>query len=206
VIITINSFKVLSPRLRYNIEDEGMVFEYNQFVQYLLAAGYSQAQIKDISKSNPVKMPILLIFGRKDGTISYMGANIYPQDVEQGIYQSQYADKIENFILSLEQNKNLESKTTINIELKEGVLIQRYPTVFANIPEADKQQSNFILEMEKDIADNVRSFMAQVNKDFRESLKEDPEAGKIDIRFYEYDSGIFANKNSKQIKNKYILK
>jgi phenylacetate-CoA ligase len=206
VIITINSFKVLSPRLRYNIEDEGMVFEYNQFVQYLLAAGYSQAQIKDISKSNPVKMPILLIFGRKDGTISYMGANIYPQDVEQGIYQSQYADKIENFILSLEQNKNLESKTTINIELKEGVLIQRYPTVFANIPEADKQQSSFILEMEKDIADNVRSFMAQVNKDFRESLKEEPEAGKIDIRFYEYDSGIFANKNSKQIKNKYILK
>ena len=206
VIISINSFKVLSPRLRYNIEDEGKIFEYKEFVQLLILAGYSKEEIKEVSKSNPVKMPILLIFGRKDGTISYMGANIYPQDVEQGIYQSQFADKIENFILSLEQNDKLESKTTINIELKEGILVQRYPNVFANLPESQNQTSSLIIEMESDIANNVRNFMAQVNKDFRESLREDPAAGQIDIRFYEYNSGIFANKNAKQIKNKYILK
>jgi phenylacetate-CoA ligase len=206
VVISINSFKVLSPRLRYNIEDEGRIFEYKEFLQLLILAGYTKEEIAEVSKTNPIKMPILMIFGRKDGTISYMGANIYPQDVEQGIYQSQYADQIENFILSLEQNSKLESKTTINIELKEGILVQRYPSVFATIPEPDQQKSGLIIEMEADIADNVRSFMAQVNKDFRESLREDPTAGQIDIRFYEYNSGIFANKNTKQIKNKYLLK
>jgi phenylacetate-CoA ligase len=206
VVISINSFKVLSPRLRYNIEDEGRIFEYKEFIQLLIQAGYTNEEIDEVAKSNPVKMPILMIFGRKDGTISYMGANIYPQDVEQGIYQSKFADRIENFILSLEQNKKLESKTTINIELKEGILIQRYPFVFATIPEPDQQKSGLIIEMETDIADNVRNFMALINKDFSESLREDPTAGQIDIRFYEYNSGIFANKNSKQIKNKYILK
>jgi phenylacetate-CoA ligase len=206
VVISINSFRVLSPRLRYNIEDEGQIFEYKEFVKLLILAGYTNDEIDEVSKANPVKMPILMIFGRKDGTISYMGANIYPQDVEQGIYQSKFADKIENFILSLEQNKNLESKTTINIELKEGILIQRYPTVFANIAESDQQQSSLIVEMENDITNNVRSFMAQVNKDFRESLREDPTAGQIDIKFYEYNSGVFGNKNTKQIKNKYLVK
>jgi phenylacetate-CoA ligase len=86
IIISINNFKVLTPRFRYNLEDEGAVFEYDEFVKILLDSGYSLDDIREVSKSNPLKMPLVLIYGRKDGTISYMGANIYPQDVEQGIY------------------------------------------------------------------------------------------------------------------------
>jgi phenylacetate-CoA ligase len=187
VIISINNFNVLSPRLRYNIEDEGRVFEYLEFCEYLLQSGYSTDQIKQVSQSNPVKMPILMIFGRKDGTISYMGANIYPQDVEQGIYKSKFADRIENFILSLDQNSKLESQTTINIELKESESIMNSK------------------EYELDIADNVRNYMSKINKDFRESLKEDPTAGDIKIKFWEFNTGIFGNKDSKKIKNKYLI-
>jgi phenylacetate-CoA ligase len=127
------------------------------------------------------------MYGRKDGTISYMGANIYPQDVEQGIYTSKYADKIENFILSLDESKQLDSISTINIELKEGIKLQ----------ETAKYSS--------DIAHSVATYMAQVNRDFVESLREDQSAGNIKLNFFEYNTDMFANKNPKQIKNKYIL-
>jgi phenylacetate-CoA ligase len=187
IIITINSFKVLSPRLRFNLEDEGKVYEYKDFTKLLVECGYSEAEITKVSKNNPITMPLVLMYGRKDGTISYMGANIYPQDVEQGIYTSKYADKIENFILSLDENNKLESVSTINIELKDGI----------NATQGEEYREN--------ISTSIAHYMAQINRDFAESIKEDPTAADIKLTFFEFASGPFDNKNSKQIKNKYVL-
>ncbi len=38
-----------------------------------------------------MRLPFLFLFGRRDSTVSYMGANIYPQDVEYGLYARQSA-------------------------------------------------------------------------------------------------------------------
>lgn len=185
VIISINSFKILSPRLRYNLGDEGKTYEYKEFIKILQSCGYSQDLINKISLDNPIKMPLLLLYGRKDGTISYMGANIYPQDVEQGLYNSKYANLIENFILSLDENSSLESQFAINIELKPDV-----------IPPKDFTQN---------LAQSVRDYMATVNRDFKESLEEDEAAGQVNIKVFEAGTGIFVKKEDKKIKNKYIL-
>jgi phenylacetate-CoA ligase len=187
IIITINNFKVLSPRLRYNLEDEGKLYEYRDFVNLLCECGYNKEQIAKVAHDNPITMPLVLMYGRKDGTISYMGANIYPQDVEQGIYTSKYADKIENFILSLDETTQLESISTINIELKENITIEEAETYRA------------------DIVSSVATYMSQVNRDFAESLREDPTAGDIKLNFFVFNTDIFSNKNPKQIKNKYII-
>jgi phenylacetate-CoA ligase len=186
IIISINNFKVLSPRLRYNLEDEGKVYEYEEFVNKLVECGYTRTEIKKVSKHNPIKMPLVLMYGRKDGTISYMGANIYPQDVEQGIYTSEYADKIANFKISLNEQKDLSLEPTINIELKEGI----------ELITAEKYR--------EDIATKVREYMMQVNRDFEESVKEDANTGNIQIEFFLPNQGPFANRDSKMIKNKYI--
>ena len=56
-----------------------------------------------------MNLPLLLVFGRKDRTISYMGANLYPQDVEYGLYTSNpMAAEIERFSLSLAELSGLE--------------------------------------------------------------------------------------------------
>ena len=34
----------------------------------------------------PLSLPFLWIYGRKDSTVSVMGANIYPEDLEQALY------------------------------------------------------------------------------------------------------------------------
>jgi phenylacetate-CoA ligase len=188
VVITIINYKVLSPRLRYNIEDEGKVLEYNSFVKILLECGYTRRQIQEVSKQNPIKMPILMIYGRKDGTISYMGANIYPQDVEQGLYSSKYADQIENFMITLHQGDNLESKPVINIELKTAI---------------NSEQSALI---KADLAARVVDYMTKVNKDFAESIAEDSSSAEIQIEFFLPNQGPFAQRDNKKIKNKYLLK
>ena len=61
-----------------------------------------------------MRLPLLFLFGRKDSTISYMGANIYPQDVENGLYSGHtMAHLIEGFCLSLEESADLESRPVV---------------------------------------------------------------------------------------------
>ena len=47
-------------------------------------------------------LPVLLLFGRRDSTVSYLGANLYPQDVEYGLYTGNpHAAEISRFCLTL---------------------------------------------------------------------------------------------------------
>lgn len=188
IIITINNFKVLSPRVRYNVKDEGMTFEYQEFIQILKDSGYSELEIQKARQDNPLRMPLLVMYGRKDGTISYMGANIYPQDVEQGLYSSPQADKINNFKLELKESKDFDAKVILHLEVKPEYKVK-----------AIKEHSSVI-------AKNICDYLASVNRDFAESLKEDSQAGQILLEFHTASTGPFANQNPRQIKNKYLIK
>jgi phenylacetate-CoA ligase len=132
----------------------------------------------------------LLLYGRKDSTISYMGANIYPQDIEYGLYQhAESARMIESFCLSLEETANLEQRVTVNIELRETVLL------------APAERAASIAGYQQGIVD----YLARINRDFAQSLAEDPSTGDIQIRIFDYGTGIFAHKNTR-IKNKYLVR
>ena len=68
-----------------------------------------------------MRLPLLFLYGRKDSTISYMGANIYPQDVENGLYQDNpLAHQIESFCLTLEEHADLESRPVVHVQLRAG--------------------------------------------------------------------------------------
>ncbi len=91
-------------------------------------------------------------------------------------------------MVSLDESENLDPKTTINLELKEGV----------SLAESESFKS--------DIARQVKEYMMIVNKDFSESVKEDKTAGQIHIECFLNGTGFFADKDTKRIKNKYLIK
>ncbi|MGI8691949.1 MAG: hypothetical protein ACR2JK_03485, partial [Geodermatophilaceae bacterium] len=74
-----------------------------------------------------MKLPLLLLYGRADSTISFMGANIYPQDVENGLYgDRERVAQLASFTLSLEAVDGDETRQqpVIHLELREGVELE----------------------------------------------------------------------------------
>src|SRR5262249_4301528 len=83
LIVTLNYSRVLSPRIRYNIGDEARLFSSADLLRKLAGLGHRV----EADGEDPLPFPYLFLFGRRDSTISVMGANIYTDDVERVLYQ-----------------------------------------------------------------------------------------------------------------------
>jgi phenylacetate-CoA ligase len=63
-------------------------------------------------------MPYLFVFGRTDSTVSVMGANIYPGDIEAGIYADPaLAEQVRSFRLGIREERPGETRPLISIQL-----------------------------------------------------------------------------------------
>lgn len=192
LLCTLTSTSVLSPKLRYNINDEARLMDWQELSGVLAqrpdwAAGSAEAFARQ-----GMKLPLLLLFGRADATISFMGANIYPQDVENGLYDDpEHAARIASFTLSLEdvEGDATRQQPVIHVELREDV----------ELTEADRA----------DLADAVRQgvlgHLARVSRDFAESLKESDRAGEVRVLVHDAGTGPFAGSSTK-LKRVYLRK
>jgi phenylacetate-CoA ligase len=121
--------------------------------------------------------------------VSYMGANIYPQDVEYGLYSGNpLAHLIAGFCLELVEDSDLSSRPVVNIRLRSG----------AALGEAERA------ELAQRCADGVVAHLASASRDFAESLREDPSSAHIAVRVHDHDAGPFAGAGS-SIKNVYLM-
>ncbi|MFC7586381.1 hypothetical protein ACFQYP_23525 [Nonomuraea antimicrobica] len=131
-----------------------------------------------------MSLPLLFLYGRKDSTISYMGANLYPQDVEYGLYQANpYAAAINRFCLSLEELPGLEYRPVINLEVRGDVDARELAAICRK---------------------GVVAHLSAVSRDFAESLKEDPTAADLRIKVFGPGEGPFASMT--KTKNVYLVK
>ena len=187
VLCTINSTAVLTPKLRYNIGDEGRL---RSFPEVLAAVPDAvRADALQAWGTDRMRLPLLFLFGRRDSTVSYMGANIYPQDVEYGLYaDNPQAHLLESFCLELEEHTDLESRPVVNLQLRDGVGLA--DDAFAALAACCR--------------DGVVAHLAAVSRDFAESLAEDPSAGDLRVRVHAYRTGPFAGADAK-IKNVYLV-
>ncbi|MGW4498290.1 phenylacetate--CoA ligase family protein [Micromonospora sp. NPDC004336] len=189
VICTINSTAVLNPKVRYNIGDEGRLVAYPD----VLAAIGDPAARRDAeraARTDRMRLPLLFLFGRKDSTISYMGANIYPQDVEYGLYAGNpLAHLLQSFCLELAEHADLESRPVVNLQLREDAALG-----------PDER-----LALAETCRDGVLRHLSQASRDFAESLAEDPSAADLRVRVHDHGTGPFAGTASK-IKNVYLVR
>ena len=187
LLCTINSTAVLTPKLRYDVGDEGRLHSFPA----VLAAVPADARADALRAwgTDRMRLPLLFLFGRRDSTVSYMGANIYPQDVEYGLYAGPQAHLLQSFCLELEERADLESRPVVHLHLRED----------AALDEAGKA------ELVARSREGVVSHLAAVSRDFAESLEEDPSAGDLQVVVHDFGTGPFAGTSSK-IKNQYLVK
>ena len=184
LLCTINSTGVLSPKLRYNVGDEGRLLSLRR------GAGRRSPAIRPRGRGaarrcagDRMRLPLLFLFGRKDSTISYMGANIYPQDVEYGLYRGQPAGatSIESFCLSWRSTPTWRAGRSSTCSCARASRSAR----------ASGERSP------TRAARGVLRHLAAVSRDFAESLAEDPSAGDLRVRVHDHGTGPFAGTDAR---------
>ncbi|MBD7917595.1 phenylacetate--CoA ligase family protein [Cellulomonas sp. Sa3CUA2] len=194
LLVTLNSADIMSPKLRYDIGDEAQIVTFDAMKaaiaalpepqRHRLAFGFERAYA-----IQRMRLPFLLLYGRKDSTVSYMGANLYPLDVENGLYlDNPHAAVIESFKLALVDVGDHEQRPAIHLQLRAD----------ADVTADDRT------DLAERAAAGVLAHLASVSRDVAQSLEEDPTSGDLRVHVHDHGTGPFAGGSSK-IKNVYLV-
>jgi phenylacetate-CoA ligase len=181
LIVTLNYSRVLSPRVRYNIGDEAKLFARQELLAKLEALGHPLGA----AGAPALPFPYLLLFGRRDQTISIMGANIYPEDVERVVFAlPELAAGLASFVLSVADRGDGAVYPRLCIEW-----------TGASPPELPLPA----------LAARVKQALVELNADFRNAVGEYSAALDFELQVHGVGQGPFAGR-ARRIKNRYLNK
>ena len=184
MIFTITRKSLLSPRIRYNIHDEGGIARYDQMQEKLKKFNIDLNELTKEEENKNLRFQMMWIYGRKDFTISVMGANIYPEDLEQCIYADKELSKItKSFCQSLSEGEKAEVRPAFYFEI----------TVEPND------------SLKKQFADSILKSLIEINADLREAWHEYPDTLVPEIHLFREGEGPFKSDAGK-IKQVRIIK
>jgi phenylacetate-CoA ligase len=134
------------PLVRYHIADTGGLIAYESMLQFLEAWGFDPLRALDEARGI-YPLPFVYVFGRSDFTVSYFGANIYPENVTVGLEQTPIQDWVTGkFVLQVQEDADQNRFLWIAVELA--------PSVEAS---EQKQQA---------IAASIQSQLLRLNSEF----------------------------------------
>lgn len=124
------------PLIRYHIADQGGLIDFQAMQDFLADHG---AVLELPADFNPRPLPFVFVFGRADFTVSYYGANIYPENVSVGLEQPEIMAWVSGkFVLQSRENQQGDKVLSIAVELLPGVDAE--PALAASIAESIKSQ------------------------------------------------------------------
>lgn len=170
LIFTIGRLEVVAPRIAYNIHDSGGVATYAEVCAVLREFDVDPASLWD--GLPPIPLPIMWIHGRSDYTVSVMGANVYPEDLETALYASPPLSRItRSFSLGSEERADGTIRPVFSFE------------VFGTIDE----------QVERRFAQRIVEQVLAINSDFRVAATEHWESIEPIVRVYPLGEGPFAD-------------
>lgn len=183
VLCTVSRLDLMTPRIRYNVHDAGGLLEFTTVRRMLAGAGIDINRLGDrpevagprgrLPWSAPIPLPFVFIYGRRDATISVMGANIYPEDIESVVYGDPVlARRLESFFLTSVTDESGTPRPAIALELGAGEIAD------------DAWREGLVA--------TFRDGLDRLNADYREALQEFPEALQPIVTVHPFRSGPFA--------------
>jgi len=111
------------PLVRYHIADSGGVLPYQHMLDVLAQHGFDPlAEVGKISDRGARPLPFAYVFGRADFTISYFGANVYPENVTVGLEQPPIDRWVTGkFVMQAREDDDRNRYLSIVVELGPGV-------------------------------------------------------------------------------------
>ena len=182
LLFTVTRHATLSPKVRYNVHDEGGIIRDDDLRRRL---GKFGMRPEDLVPGTPrlVRMPYLYVFGRKDSTVSVMGANIYPADIEAGLYADpRLAEHVLSFRLAIREERPGETRPLISVQLARG---ESSPALTDALAAAIARQ------------------LASQNRDYQEAMSEYPALMVPIVELHARGEGPFAD-DTDRIKHRYV--
>lgn len=111
------------PLVRYHIADKGGVLSYDEMWNFLQEQGVQSLVELGLNKNfQPRNLPFVYVFGRADFTVSYYGANIYPENVTVGLEQPEIMALVTGkFVLETQETEHGDKYLHIAVELLPGI-------------------------------------------------------------------------------------
>jgi phenylacetate-CoA ligase len=183
LVCTVSRLDLLSPRMRYDVHDQGGLVEYARVKQVLARHGIDLGRLGELPEVagprgplpwvEPIPLPFVWVNGRRDATISVMGANIYPEDVESVLYRDdELVPRLHSFLLSVVDDDTGMPRPAIALELTE----------MDGVDDAWRAR----------MSDRLRDGLRDLNIDYRTSLKEFPAAMLPVVTAFALGDGPFA--------------
>jgi phenylacetate-CoA ligase len=107
------------PLIRYHIADHGGVLDYDEVMKFLAQAGFDPvAQLGGHGWRGHRRLPFAFVFGRSHFTVSFFGANIYPENVSVGLEQPQIREWVTGkFVLRAVEGLKEQAHLSIAVEM-----------------------------------------------------------------------------------------
>ena len=107
------------PLLRYHIADKGGLLTYAQMWRFLQENGVQSLLDLGLPVDfQPRELPFVYVFGRADFTVSYYGANIYPENISVGLEQVPICNQVSGkFVLETLETSEGDKYLQIAVEL-----------------------------------------------------------------------------------------
>ncbi|MEV0352394.1 phenylacetate--CoA ligase family protein [Nonomuraea sp. NPDC050680] len=102
------------PLVRYHIADEGGIVPFERMSRFVRHHGFEP------SASGPPR-PFVYVFGRSHFTVSYYGANVFPENISVGLQQPKVSSLVTGkFVMEAVEDDRRDRHLTVTVELMPG--------------------------------------------------------------------------------------
>jgi phenylacetate-CoA ligase len=111
------------PLIRYHIADSGGLVGYDEMLRFLADWGFDPlAELGNHGWRGVRALPFVYVFGRANFTVSYFGANIYPENIAVGLEQPAVSRWVTGkFVLQAKEGLDEAPHLAIAVELAPGI-------------------------------------------------------------------------------------
>jgi phenylacetate-CoA ligase len=108
------------PLLRYHIADNGGLISFEEMLAFLAERDFDPRS--HVGDRGVRPLPFVYVFGRSHFTVSYFGANIYPENVTVGLEQPAIREWVTGkFVLQVREDRDRNRWLSVVVELAPGV-------------------------------------------------------------------------------------
>lgn len=112
------------PLVRYHIADRGGLIPFDTMEETLEVLGVRDDIRAQLESTAPIRpLPFVFVFGRADFTVSFYGANVYPENVTVGLEQPEFRSLVTGkFVLETLEGAEGNPELLVTVELREGAM------------------------------------------------------------------------------------
>ena len=176
------------PLVRYDLNDQGGLIKHKDLDEYLRSNyGGIEKECSRIGIADHVwNLPFVYVYERKDLSVSFCGANIYPEHIKTAIQHPDFTRELSGkFSVLVKHDEKQDPYLEINFEIKKGVAV----------PAEDYSQRLVV---------RITDHLLKSNSEYRSVyMDQKQEKAKPILVFWEYESPQFFKSGGK---HKWIIK